>query len=437
MLQHLLNNVYWLLTALTWVLFATVLTFCLRRDAYTAETLPEKVRHYIRSEEFDFVDWTLQALVAKGQQGTLNEQHYLTETERAMLVREYFELRGELEDVTRQIADVYGDPKVLDAEAASAELRAQEAELRALLAERQTLAEAILQEQIATIAAEQGLTVGGQPVPGVAFHFTAVPMALIISPREVIRQEINTDVSGELTLEEQIALEDEIAQALDVSTLLVPLGGIGTYPAMVYHSSYLNGVVEVSAHEWTHNYLTPRPLGFNYLTSGELRTMNETTAEIAGRELAALVVARYYPDLLPPDPPFLNFWRRGQMTTAADAAPSFDFNTTMRQTRLTVDRLLSEGKVLNAEAYMEAQRRVFWERGYHHLRKLNQAYFAFYGAYNVGNSGAGGGDPVGAAVRLVRRRSPNLTAFLNTMAQFDSYAQLEAYIKYQSPPPTP
>jgi hypothetical protein len=38
------------------------------------------------------------------------------------------------------------------------------------------------------------------------------------------------------------------------------------------------------------------------------------------------------------------------------------------------------GKVELAEEFMEERRQFFWKKGYH-IRKLNQAYFAFHGAY--------------------------------------------------------
>ena len=54
------------------------------------------------------------------------------------------------------------------------------------------------------------------------------------------------------------------------------------------------------------------------------------------------------------------------------------------------------------------RRRVFWDQGYH-IRKLNQAYFAFYGAYaDSPGGGAAGADPVGAAVRALRAHSSSL-----------------------------
>jgi hypothetical protein len=96
----------------------------------------------------------------------------------------------------------------------------------------------------------------------------------------------------------------------------------------------------------------------------------------------------------------------------------------MHATRVQVDKLLAAGKITEAEAYMEAQRRVFWDHGYH-IRKLNQAYFAFYGAYADIPQGAAGEDPVGAAVRTLRATSPSLATFLNHMAWFSSYQQLK------------
>ena len=70
---------------------------------------------------------------------------------------------------------------------------------------------------------------------------------------------------GNLTLDQQVALEDRTAAGLDVSTLVTPVGGVGTYPAMVAQSADLNWIANVTAHEWAHNYLTLRPLGINYL----------------------------------------------------------------------------------------------------------------------------------------------------------------------------
>ena len=73
---------------------------------------------------------------------------------------------------------------------------------------------------------------------------------------------------------------------------------------------------------------------------------------------------------------------------------------------------------------MNARRQVFWDNGYL-IRKLNQAYFAFYGAYNdTPGGGAAGEDPVGPAVQSYRAQFDSLADFLRTISWVDSYAEL-------------
>jgi len=85
----------------------------------------------------------------------------------------------------------------------------------------------------------------------------------------------------------------------------------------------------------------------------------------------------------------------------------------MNKTRVYVDYLLWLGKVRAAELTMEAERRVFVRNGYL-IRKLNQAYFAFYGGYQ-GEPGAGGTDPIGPAIETLQGRSRSLSGWLATM----------------------
>jgi hypothetical protein len=186
----------------------------------------------------------------------------------------------------------------------------------------------------------------------------------------------------------------------------------------------INGLAEVVSHEWVHNYLTLHPLGFSYMNSPELRTMNETVASIAGKELGRAVVAEYYPEYLPPEePPAAPEDNQNQPASP----PPFNFNAEMHKTRLAVDKLLSQGKISDAESYMEQRRVFFWDNGYH-IRKLNQAYFAFYGAYADQPEGAAGVDPVGAAVRLLREKSSSLADFINRMAWMWKFDQLKSAV---------
>jgi hypothetical protein len=90
--------------------------------------------------------------------------------------------------------------------------------------------------------------------------------------------------------------------------------------------------------------------------------------------------------------------------------------------------LLAENKIEEAETHMEKRRQLFWENGYL-IRKLNQAYFAFYGAYADVPGGAAGEDPVGPAVRALREKSDSLADFVNTIAWMTSFEQLQQAIK--------
>ena len=99
----------------------------------------------------------------------------------------------------------------------------------------------------------------------------------------------------------------------------------------------------------------------------------------------------------------------------------------MHETRIKADELLAEGKIEEAEAYMEQRREVFWENGFL-IRKLNQAYFAFHGAYADSPGGAAGEDPVGPAVRALREQSDSLADFINTIAWMTSFEELQQAI---------
>jgi len=151
--------------------------------------------------------------------------------------------------------------------------------------------------------------------------------------------------------------------------------------------------------------------------------MNETTASIAGKEIGRKVLEMFYPELVPQPEP-------GTEPLEPTEPPAFDFRAEMHETRVTVDELLADGEIDEAESYMERRRSFFWEHGYQ-IRKLNQAYFAFYGAYADEPGGAAGAaeDPVGEAVRALRAQSPSLAAFLKRISWVTSFEQLQRVVE--------
>ncbi|MCK7530788.1 MAG: hypothetical protein MZV63_06940 [Marinilabiliales bacterium] len=157
--------------------------------------------------------------------------------------------------------------------------------------------------------------------------------------------------------------------------------------------------------------------------------MNETTASIVGDEVGYLVLQTYYPEFLAsqPDLNLLSLNLHFPLERTRRPAP-FDFRAEMRETRVTADELLAQGEIEEAETYMEQRRQVFWQNGYL-LRKLNQAYFAFHGAYADQPGGAAGEDLAGPAVRALREQSDSLEDFLNTIAWMTSFEQLQQAIQ--------
>src|SRR3990172_4260537 len=257
----------------------------------------ERIRVYTRQIEFNYITWTMDAALTKIRTASIDLPYSLDHETQKQIVAEYLRVTQFLLDKEYTLELIYADANVTDKEAASLNLRAEIAGLSSRQHDLAPLAEAILQEQVSEVLAELGLTTLGQAIPNVLFHSTPLPDALIVSPRDRIEQLANISLTTELALDEQAALESRVDAGLKTSSLVVPIGGVGVYPTMVMQSTDLPWLLTTISHEWTHNYLTLRPLGFLYTNSAELRTMNETTASIAGGEIGALVLKRYYPQL--------------------------------------------------------------------------------------------------------------------------------------------
>jgi hypothetical protein len=386
-----------------------------------------RVHTYTRAYEFDYVSWTVEALFGKAGQIGVSATNYLSSAAASSIVRDYIDLLGEAQQLEYQLSLIASEEDLIDPQGEALEVIRARDTARDRLARMQPVAEAILQEQVAVTIAEAGIEFGGVPFPPIVFHFTQPPMALIVSPRDVIRQDVNLSLAPSLTLEVVQSLEGRIEAGMDVSALVVPIGGVGIYPTMISESTSLVWITDVISHEWVHNYLTLHPLGIRYFSSPALRTMNETTASILGGEFGLRTLQRYYPDLVPPPPV-----ESEQESTQEEAPPVFDFRAEMRETRLRVDALLAEGRIEEAESYMEMRRQFLWENGYR-IRRLNQAYFAFYGAYADEPGGAAGDDPVGDAVRRLWDILDSPAEFLQTMAWLRDYQDLQETLTALSP----
>jgi hypothetical protein len=400
--------------------------FTVAGEAYTGAAASDlAIRRALGGAGFDFVGWEVDALARKGADLITRPGDDLDAAAQTDLVRAYFAAILRIRDLNRAIEGIYADPAVADHAAAAAPLQAELAALRADQDARRPAVERILERQTAQLLADEGLTTLGGVFPPVRFRFTESPNLLILSPRERILLEESVHVDPALALDRIEQIEARLQGELDRSTLIEDTGGISTYPTMVVEEPSLEWVMSTIAHEWAHTYLFFRPLGRHYYDSGEMRTINETTASIIGDELGRRLMLRYYPDLVGPEawPRPRNAELRWWEQTPEDRP--FEFGAFMRAARLEADRLLAEGKVEEAEATMEARRQELVARGYD-LRKLNQAYFAFHGSYAVGSAAT---DPLGGKLRALRERSASLNAFVRAVSAIASAADLDAALE--------
>ncbi len=276
----------------------------------------EQIRSFTRNIEFNFVSWELNAIWVKITQTALDLPGYMDQSQQHDLVVLYLDLLNQTDQLNAKITQIYSDPSVSDPANASKVFRLELSLVNARLSPVAPLAETILQSQVESIAAQMGVATWGETIPPVSYHATDPPLALIISPRNVILQTADIDLLPNLTVNQQDALEKAVSSKLNVSALVVGIGGIGLYPTMVMNSTDLNWLAETVSHEWNHNFLTWHPLGASCGNSETLRTMNETVASLSGREMGAAVIPRFYPERVP---------LRSRRPSIADPGPQTHF----------------------------------------------------------------------------------------------------------------
>lgn len=140
--------------------------------------------------------------------------------------------------------------------------------------------------------------------------------------------------------------------------------------------------------------------------------INETVADIIGDEVADSISLIYGHEPPPPQPP------------PAEDETAFDFAAEMRETRVTLDSMLADGRIEEAERYLEERRRLFVAAGYG-IRKLNQAYFAFHGTYALTPASV---SPVGEELEELRGYFPTLGEFLAATRKISTHAELLAVL---------
>ena len=277
--------------------------------------------------------------------------------------------------------------------------------------------EQTIEREVSSILVEEGFASRiGAILPPVDTVLSRSPSLLVTSPRDRILRLDNILLQHGVLPDDRERLENITLEERGLSAIVVDTGGVGTFPSVISSETSLHHALTVVAHEWLHNWFFFQPLGQHFWDNPDMVALNETAATLGGWEIGD----RAYEAMTG-----IRFERRPPAPRAKRDPNAFDFGGYMRETRLHMEDLLEQGRITDAESYMEERRQGLLERGYR-IRKINQAYFAFYGSYATSAASI---SPIEGQMRGLRDRSETLGDFLNTMSRFSTYQEFLDYLE--------
>jgi len=392
------------------VFVVSLILICLSISGCAADRdFDDCLRSIVKPYRFSLTKWEFKTLPGEVKQSLFGKPEKFDDE--ISVVADYFALNEQIRKL--EAGREQGD--------ASSETLKKLQEQRAALAVE---VERILEKQIGEALAGQGIFNPADwskvRFPPLSFRLETPPHLLVVSPCDRIESIREIPLQPAVSLEEAGAIEAEVDK-LGVSSLVVELGGFGgTFPTLVSDDASLRFTLDTIVEEWLHQYLSFKPLGFRYVldTIGvsrnyEIATMNETVASMVSQEIGALVFEKYYPQ------------RENGMKQSQPAKSGFDFNKEMREIRKAVDEYLARGDIEAAEAFMEQKRQYLASMGYR-IRKLNQAYFAYYGTYADKPTSI---SPIGVELKKLREQSVSLKDFLDKVAVMTSRQDLKVALE--------
>ena len=241
--------------------------------------------------------------------------------------------------------------------------------------------------------------------PPVDVDLTERLHVLVAARRDEVRLVRTVLLTADVQPDEYEQIESIVEADERWSAWVGRVGGVALYPASVVSSRNFLGTLQVMAHEWTHHYLSFYPLGLAYGRGSDMRTINETVADIVGDELGS--VAAESSTFVP-----------SENVEAADRWSEIRAATDpiLRQLRIDVDALLARGEVEEAERLMESVRLQLIDMG-RPFRRINQAFLAFRGSYGASPSSP---SPWGRRLIEYRADQEDLATFLEALREVGS-----------------
>ena len=403
--------------SLRWAVISIValILLLLRGDVFTLTPAQEASYRYT----FDLVGWHLSNSMSKWAHLAFRAipGRAISDAERLALVDEYFRLGRVENDLEDRINILASEQSPMAPEARRMQNDLERA--NRLRHDIRNDVEETLESELSSVIRTEGMGLFGEVVfPPVDIRLVETPKVLITSPRDRIERRDGILLDPHISVESREEVESHLLEDEDISALVLDIGGVATFPASVYNGADLNATLSIMAHEWLHHYLFLRPLGQHMFDSPDMLVLNETVADLAGREIgesASRRISSRMPEVIP-----AAFDATAGIEDAGPArTANFDFRREMQETRLTADALLAWDEIEIAEAYMETRRKLFVANG-HPIRKLNQAYFAFNGTYAESPASV---NPIGGQVRRLRELSPDLAAFMSLVSGVSDYAE--------------
>lgn len=270
-------------------------------------------------------------------------------------------------------------------------------------------AEEVVEAEISSVLNNEGLSVWGQLIfPPVDIWLGEPPTVLVVSPRDRINRQELVLLIADINPVERDRIETEIYEEHGLSSLVIDLSGLATYPTIVSDLDPMRSILRTACHEWIHAYFFFRSLGQGIYDSDDMWTLNESAADLAGRELGDLVFASIGGDLTDSARKFLPSEERDPF-----------FTSYLRETQQEVRELLDNERVEEAEQYMKER---WWQLrlGGYRLRKLNQAFFAFHEVYASSPASI---SPIGDELEELRGLQPGLGPFIRAISSVSSYPE--------------
>ncbi|MBA4715472.1 MAG: hypothetical protein ACJ0GV_02715 [Dehalococcoidia bacterium] len=194
------------------------------------------------------------------------------------------------------------------------------------------------------------------------------PKLLVTSPRNKIERQSELLINSKIDLNSIEKIEKKIKDEENLSSVVIDIGGIAAYPAIVKESNNPKKLFLTFGHEWLHQYLIFYPLGRSYFSDIKMKEINETLANIFSEKLLISLCLKEFE------------LKEAICSIKYKEKNEFDYSNFMKNLREDVDNFLLQKKILAAEELMKNATLELNNNGYN-IRKINQAWFAFNGTY--------------------------------------------------------